>query len=212
MAAVDPLALRQALGTFVTGVTIVTARGPGGQPVGLTVSSFNSVSLDPPLVLWSLALKSASLPFFREARAWAVHVLAVGQEDVSARFATPGADRFAGLALTDGPEGAPQLPHFAARFGCEATFEYEGGDHAIFVGHVDNLQRREAEPLVYHGGRYGRVREDDQRIGLFSEERGGIVLTASGRAMLEELRDALARSAVAGAGDRALLGDIAGRV
>ena len=206
MTAVDPLALRQALGTFVTGVTIVTARDPGGQPVGLTVSSFNSVSLDPPLVLWSLSLKSASLPSFREARSWAVHVLSAGQEEMSARFAIPGADRFAGLDIMDGPEGAPQLPDFAARFGCEATFEYEGGDHAIFVGHVENLQRREAEPLVYHGGRYGRVQrpaDDAGRpalkrladLGLVELRSGGFAFTEQGRMLLGDLRDGLARLA-----------------
>ena len=204
MTAIDPLSFRQALGTFVTGVTIVTARDPGGQPIGLTVSSFNSVSLDPPLVLWSLSLKSASLPSFREAKSWAVHVLCAGQEDISARFATPGADRFAGLTVEDGPEGAPQLPEFAARFGCEATFEYEGGDHAIFVGHVENLQRRDAEPLVYHGGRYGRVRQSGEDwaqpalkrladTGFLELTPGGFRLTPEGRAMLGDLRDGLAQ-------------------
>lgn len=204
MTAIDPQSFRQALGTFVTGVTIVTARAPDGQPIGLTVSSFNSVSLDPPLVLWSLSLKSASLPSFREARSWAVHVLSVGQEEISARFATPGADRFAGLDIGDGPEGAPQLPEFAARFGCEATFEYEGGDHAIFVGHVENLQRRDAEPLVYHGGRYGRVRQPAEDLSKPALKRladtgflelipGGFQLTDEGRTMLGDLRDGLAR-------------------
>ncbi|WP_118857462.1 flavin reductase family protein [Sphingomonas mesophila] len=208
MTAVDPLALRQALGSFVTGVTIVTARDPAGEPVGLTVSSFNSVSLDPPLVLWSLSLKSASLPSFREARSWAVHVLSAGQEAMSARFATPGADRFADLALADGPEGAPQLPDFAARFGCAATFEYEGGDHAIFVGHVADLQRREAEPLVYHGGRYGRVAgAAEQETALFREEGGLLALTADGRGLIAELRDALAAGRLAEE-DRALLADL----
>ena len=204
MTAIDPHTFRQALGTFVTGVTIVTARAPNGEPIGLTVSSFNSVSLDPPLVLWSLSLKSASLPAFREARSWAVHVLSAGQEEMSARFATPGADRFAGLTVEDGPEGAPQLPDFAARFGCEATFEYEGGDHAIFVGHVENLQRREAEPLVYHGGRYGRVRQSGEDLakpalkrladtGFLELRPGGFQLTPEGRAMLGDLRDGLSR-------------------
>ncbi|QIK95686.1 flavin reductase family protein [Sphingomonas sp. HDW15A] len=224
MTAIDPQSFRQALGTFVTGVTIVTARAPDGQPIGLTVSSFNSVSLDPPLVLWSLALKSASLPSFREARSWAVHVLSVGQEEISARFATPGADRFAGLEFEDGPEGAPQLPEFAARFGCEATFEYEGGDHAIFVGHVENLQRRDAEPLVYHGGRYGRVRQPADDLGQPALKRladtgflelvpGGFQLTEIGRAMLGDLRAGLARWKEGPGlnipeGDRRLLADL----
>ncbi len=109
MSEIDTQVFRAALGSFVTGVTIVTARDPDGRPVGLTVNSFNSVSLDPPLVLWSLSLKSGSLPSFREARGWAVHVLAAGQEDMSARFARPGEDKFDDLDLCDGPEGAPAL-------------------------------------------------------------------------------------------------------
>ena len=224
MNAIDPQSFRQALGSFVTGVTIVTARAPDGQPIGLTVSSFNSVSLDPPLVLWSLSLKSASLPSFREARSWAVHVLSAGQEEMSARFATPGADRFAGLDVSDGPEGAPQLPDFAARFGCEATFEYEGGDHAIFVGHVENLQRRDAEPLVYHGGRYGRVQSATEGLaqpalkrladlGVLKLVPGGFCLTDEGRTLLGEFRDSLRQWAgtcgiAIPEADRSLLGEI----
>jgi flavin reductase (DIM6/NTAB) family NADH-FMN oxidoreductase RutF len=204
MSEIDARIFRDALGTFVTGVTIVTARAPDGEPVGLTVNSFNSVSLDPPLVLWSLALRAASLPSFREAKSWAVHVLAAGQEEMSGRFAAPGADRFAGLDINDGPEGAPLLPGFAARFGCEATFEYEGGDHAIFVGHVVDLQSRDAEPLVYHGGRYSRVAG-----GLFSEDGDGLKLTTDGRAQLAALADALSRSKVVDDADRALLDRLA---
>jgi flavin reductase (DIM6/NTAB) family NADH-FMN oxidoreductase RutF len=200
MSEIDVHNFRRALGSFVTGVTIVTARGPGGEPVGLTVNSFNSVSLDPPLVLWSLALRATSLPSFREAKSWAVHVLAAGQEEMSARFATPGADRFCGLDLRDGPEGAPQLPGFAARFGCEATFEYEGGDHAIFVGHVVDLQLRDAEPLVFHGGRYSRVGG-----GLFSEEDGVITLTADGRAQIELLVERINAGVPLRQADQALL-------
>ena len=153
----DRDAFRNALGTFVTGVTIVTARDGGGNPAGLTANSFNSVSLDPPMVLWSLSLASGSLPVFREAESWAVHVLAADQQAMSNRFATPGADKFAGLDLADGPEGAPLIEGCAARFGCSARFEYEGGDHAIFLGEVVDFDRSEAEPLIYHGGRYGRV-------------------------------------------------------
>ena len=222
MTAIDPISFRQALGTFVTGVTIVTARGPDGEPVGLTVSSFNSVSLDPPLVLWSLSLKSASLPSFREARSWAVHVLSAGQEDMSARFAVPGPGKFDGLDLSDGPEGAPQLPDFAARFGCEATFEYEGGDHAIFVGHVENLQRRDAEPLVYHGGKYGRVQRGPGEMaqpalkrladmGVLDLTADGFALTDGGRELLGDLRSSLSQwgpTLEVPDEDRRLLGDL----
>ena len=154
---IDKKAFRNALGNFVTGVTIVTARDEEGRPVGLTANSFNSVSLDPPMVLWSLALDSANLPAFRNAKGWAVHILASDQEDLSNRFASRGADKFAGLDVEDGPEGAPFIPGCSARFGCKATFEYEGGDHAIFVGEVIQFDQRDAAPLIFHGGRYGRV-------------------------------------------------------
>ena len=154
---IDQSAFRDALGTFVTGVAIVTAYDAEGEPTGLTANSFNSVSLDPPMVLWSLSLGSRNLPVFRTARAWAVHILAADQQELSNRFASRGADKFGGLNCGDGPEGAPRLEGCAARFGCTARFEYEGGDHAIFLGEVVDFERTPAEPLIYHGGRYGRV-------------------------------------------------------
>lgn len=156
---IDKKEFRNALGAFVTGVTIVTTRDAEGRPVGLTANSFNSVSLDPPLVLFSLALDSANLPAFRQAESWAVHILSVDQQDLSNRFASRGADKFSGLDFADGPEGAPLLPGCTARFGCKATFEYEGGDHAIFVGEVIDFTKSDSLPLAYHGGRYSHVRE-----------------------------------------------------
>lgn len=179
----------------MTGVTIVTARAPGGSPVGLTANSFNSVSLDPPMVLWSLSLGSASLPAFREADSWAVHVLAADQQAMSDRFATRGADKFDGLAIADGPEGAPLIEGCAARFGCQARFEYEGGDHAIFLGEVVDFHRTEVEPLIYHGGRYGRVMPSEAQdhaelvgMGLIRDTADGWELTEAGAAQLELLR------------------------
>lgn len=192
----DPLAFRNALGSFATGVTIVTARDASGAPVGLTANSFNSVSLDPPMVLWSLSLHSGSLPVFRDAENWAVHILAADQQPMSDRFATPGVDKFYGLALDDGPEGAPRIEGCAARFGCRARFEYEGGDHAIFLGEVIDFDRREAEPLIYHGGQYGRIMRaptgaDLEREGLAEDSGDGLALTERGR----DLREALERIA-----------------
>ena len=153
----DPFAFRQALGAFVTGVTIVTTCDASGQPAGLTANSFNSVSLDPPMVLWSLALDSSNLDAFRHAPFWAVHVLAAGQEDLSAQFARREADKFEGVASTAGPGGIPLLDGYAARFVCRAAFEYEGGDHAIFLGKVESYERTGLAPLVYHQGRYAGV-------------------------------------------------------
>ena len=193
----DPQAFRDALGSFVTGVTIVTARDEAGRPYGLTANSFNSVSLDPPMVLWSLSLRSGSLPVFRDADNWAVHVLAADQQAMSDRFARPGDGKFAGVEDVDGPEGAPLLAGYAARFGCRARFEYEGGDHAIFLGEVVDFDRREADPLIYHGGRYGRVMrapngEDLEREGLAERAGTGLSLTASGVDLLAAL-EALAK-------------------
>ena len=188
----DPQAFRDALGSFVTGVTIVTARDEAGRPYGLTANSFNSVSLDPPMVLWSLSQRSGSLPVFRDADNWAVHVLAADQQAMSDRFARPGDGKFAGVEDVDGPEGAPLLAGYAARFGCRARFEYEGGDHAIFLGEVVDFDRREADPLIYHGGRYGRVMraptgEDLEREGLAERAGTGLSLTASGADLLAAL-------------------------
>ncbi|MBX7526079.1 flavin reductase family protein [Qipengyuania vesicularis] len=188
----DPHAFRNALGSFATGVTIVTARDGEGRPVGLTANSFNSVSLDPPMVLWSLSLHSGSLPVFRDAERWAVHVLAADQQAMSDRFATPAIDKFEGLSLADGPEGAPLIEGCAARFGCRARFEYEGGDHAIFLGEVIEFDRREAEPLIYHGGQYGRIMRapsgaDLEREGLAEDTAEGLSLTDRGRELFAAL-------------------------
>ena len=196
---IDQSAFRDALGTFVTGVTIVTTYDGEGRPTGLTANSFNSVSLDPPMVLWSLSLGSRNLPVFRNAKAWAVHVLAADQQSLSNRFASRGADKFGDLDCGDGPEGAPRLQGCAARFGCTAKFEYEGGDHAIFLGEVVDFERTSAEPLIYHGGRYGRVMPDGEPAsdtakaqlvsdGLIVQGGEGWRLTSAGRAQLQLLR------------------------
>ena len=145
---------RAALGTFTTGVTIVTTRNPAGEDIGLTANSFNSVSLDPPMVLWSLARKSLSLPAFLESGYFAVHVLAASQEDLSVTFATRGADKFAGLAVTRGTGGIPLIPGCSALFQCRTAFNYEGGDHVIFVGEVQEFEHFNRTPLVFHSGRY----------------------------------------------------------
>jgi 3-hydroxy-9,10-secoandrosta-1,3,5(10)-triene-9,17-dione monooxygenase reductase component len=168
--AVDPRAFRDALGSFVTGVTIVTTRGAGGTDIGLTANSFNSVSLDPPMVLWSLALSSSNLPAFRTAQWWAVHILASEQETLSARFAQRSDQKFAGLAVSRGPGDIPLLEGCAARFICRQAYEYEGGDHAIFVGQVLEFDRAGRPPLIYHEGRYGRVIAEAQDLGTAAAE------------------------------------------
>ena len=156
-AALDARAFRAALGAFVTGVTIITTADAAGAPAGLTANSFNSVSLDPPLVLFSLGLDSTSLDAFRQAKFWAVHVLSSGQEALSNKFAKKEGNKFLDVAYGKGPGGIPLLEGFAARFVCRAAFEYEGGDHAIFLGEVMEFDQAGLPPLIYHQGRYGGV-------------------------------------------------------
>ena len=145
---------RNALGAFTTGVTIVTTRDAAGHDVGLTVNSFNSVSLAPPLVLWSLARSSGSLAAFVEAEFFAVHILGAKQEALSNRFAQRGADKFAGIALARGHGGVPLLDGCAARFECRTAYRHEGGDHEIFVGEVLTFEHFDAPPLVFQKGSY----------------------------------------------------------
>ena len=146
---------RAALGMFATGVTIVTARGAGGEPVGLTANSFNSVSLAPPLVLWSLARSAGSMPHFERGSHYAINILASDQRELAERFAGKAEDRFAGLDFREGSGGAPILEGSAAVFECFNRSRYEEGDHVIFVGEVERCTSREgAQPLIFHGGRY----------------------------------------------------------
>jgi 3-hydroxy-9,10-secoandrosta-1,3,5(10)-triene-9,17-dione monooxygenase reductase component len=147
---------RRALGRFATGVTIVTTRDAAGKDVGLTANSFSSVSLDPPMVLWSLSRRSLSLPAFMQAEHFAVHVLASDQDELASRFATRGADKFAGLILQRGQDDIALLADCAARFQCRSTIKHEGGDHVIFVGEVLHFDHTERPPLIFHGGRYVR--------------------------------------------------------
>jgi 3-hydroxy-9,10-secoandrosta-1,3,5(10)-triene-9,17-dione monooxygenase reductase component len=145
---------RNALGAFATGVTVVTTRSAEGADVGLTANSFNSVSLDPPMVLWSLAKASRALPVFVGSGFFAVHVLAADHEEISARFSRPGADKFAGLDIERGLGDTPLLRQFSARFQCRTEFQYEGGDHVIFVGRVEAFHHTDTRPLVFHAGKY----------------------------------------------------------
>ncbi len=146
---------RAALGMFATGVTIVTARNDQGEPVGLTASSFNSVSLDPPLVLWSLGQAAGSMAAFANGRHYAIHVLAADQKDLAERFAARGVDRWAGVDYTLGVGGAPLLAGCVATFECFNRSQYTEGDHVIFVGEVERCTRQpSASPLLYHGGRF----------------------------------------------------------
>ena len=146
---------RAALGTFATGVTIVTACDAAAQPVGITANSFNSVSLAPPLVLWSLARVAGSMPAFERGSHYAINILAADQHALALRFSAKAIDRFAGVPFKIGPSGAPVLDGAAAVFECFNRSRYEEGDHVIFVGEVERCAHRPgAQPLIFHGGRY----------------------------------------------------------
>lgn len=150
----DSRHLRTALGRFTTGVTIVTCADEEGRFVGLTANSFNSLSLEPPLVLWSLRQTSPSLGAFLAAPRFAVNVLAEAQVDLSRRFASPVADRFAEGAWALGDHGAPVLAGCAAVFECERVGEQAAGDHRLFIGRVLACTESALPPLVFQGGHY----------------------------------------------------------
>lgn len=152
-ATVDPRELRNALGSFATGVAIVTT-SEGDHDVGMTINSFNSVSLDPPLVLWSLAKSSASLPIFTNSGYFAIHILSADQQDLSQKFATRGIDKFADVAIERGEGNVPIIQGCSAVFHCKTSYKYEGGDHEIFVGEVLKFEHFEKSPLVFHAGKY----------------------------------------------------------
>ena len=146
---------RTALGMFATGVTIVTARTAAGELVGLTANSFNSVSLNPPLVLWSLSKMAGSMAAFSTGSHYAINILAADQKDLAQRFATRREDRWSGVEFTEGTAGAPLLSGAAASFECFNRSQYQEGDHTIFVGEVERCERREGiSPLLYHGGKF----------------------------------------------------------
>lgn len=145
---------RHALAQFATGVTIVTTRAADGAPAGLTVNSFNSVSLAPPLILWSLSLKAGSLAAFRDCTSYAINVLAAHQLDVAKRFASRGVDRFAGVAWHAGPLDLPVINGSVATLIARNRNQYLEGDHVIFVGEVTQFDVPGGAPLVFHDGRY----------------------------------------------------------
>lgn len=161
-AGLDPRQFRDALGAFATGVTIITTRDAAGQPIGVTANSYNSVSLDPPLILWSLARTSRSFDAFMQAESFAVHVLCEAQEDLAMRFASRGEDKFAGLAVDNEHGGAPLLPGCSTRLECTTHARHDGGDHVIFVGEVKRFDSIRQEPLLFHHGRFARLAPVDE--------------------------------------------------
>lgn len=155
-----PAALRQSLGCFPSGVTVVTARAADGRPVGLTVNSFASLSLEPPLLLWSLANRSPNRQTFRQATHFAIHVLAAHQGDTALQFANSRLpDKFQGVAMQPPlwAEAPPLLADSHALFLCESRDAIESGDHTLFIGRVQQHSRGAGAPLLFYRGQFGEL-------------------------------------------------------
>ncbi len=146
---------RDALAQFATGVTVIAARRPDGRYAGFTANSFNSVSLDPPLVVWSLNRRAENLAAFENAERYAINVLAHDQIELARKFSRPHADRFDGVSFRLGAADAPLIEGCIAWFECRHHAMHRAGDHMLFIGHVETCERRNGVGLVFHHGRYG---------------------------------------------------------
>jgi flavin reductase (DIM6/NTAB) family NADH-FMN oxidoreductase RutF len=156
----DSRRFRDALGQFPTGVTIVTTVTAAGERLGMTISSFNSLSLDPPLVLFSIVKQAHSFAAWQQAERYAVNVLSENQEELSNRFARTKGEKWVGQTVLDGKTGVPLLPNAVIAFECEAYARHDGGDHEIFIGRVVEMHENRAkrgQPLVFCGGQYRRL-------------------------------------------------------
>ncbi|GAB3479150.1 flavin reductase family protein [Polaromonas eurypsychrophila] len=151
---IDPLDLRRAFGRFGTGVTVITTRTFDGTRLGVTANSFNTVSLEPPIVLWSLASKSPNLEHYKSAGRFVVNVLALDQIELSSRFSRPSADKFAGVAYSDGVAGLPVLEGCTASIECVVINNHVVGDHVLFLGRVEKYTYQDMAPLLFCNGKY----------------------------------------------------------
>lgn len=145
---------RRALSRFATGVAVMTTTQNDGTPAGVTVNSFSSVSLEPPLILWSLALHSSVFIHFENGARFGVNILASSQTELSRRFSTRSPDRFAGVSWSLGAAGVPLLVNALATFECAVEARHPAGDHMIFIGRVLDYDDTAGEPLVFHSGAY----------------------------------------------------------
>ena len=162
--AIDPMELRRCLGSFVTGVTVITVLDESGAPIGMTANSFNSVSLDPPLIVWSLRTNARTFPVYSTAKRFVVNILSEEQVDISNRFAKSGADRFEGVAITAGIDGVPLIDGCAAHLECRTEATYPGGDHLLFLGRVERIVGSARKPLAFGAGKYMVVHPYDNSM------------------------------------------------
>jgi flavin reductase (DIM6/NTAB) family NADH-FMN oxidoreductase RutF/DNA-binding IclR family transcriptional regulator len=175
----DSRDLRRVLGTFVTGVTVVTTTDNEGRFHGVTANSFSSVSLDPPLILWSQAVKSHSHPAFFKAESFAVNILAESQIELSNRFAKSSDEKFAGIDVDIGSDAVPLLRGCSARLQCRVVSRVPGGDHTIYVGEVHAIDRAERKPLVFGNGQYLLTVPHDLADSALSPDRKQTQLAAT---------------------------------
>ena len=162
----EPQRLRHAFGKFATGVTIVTTVDAQGRAIGVTANSFSSLSLDPPLLLWSIARSSANYAVFLQAEHFAVHVLDHSQAALSRQFSAKGINRFEGVPIESGRGGCPLLRDYHVRFECSATERHTGGDHLIMVGRILDIEQRSGKPLLFYGGRLTRLHDEADQVGV----------------------------------------------
>ena len=187
--AIDSAELRRCLGSFVTGVTVITVLDDAGNPIGMTANSFNSVSLDPPLIVWSLRTNARTFPVYSKAKRFVVNILSEEQVEVSNRFAKSGPDRFDGVAITPGIDGLPLIDGCSAYLECHTEATYPGGDHLLFLGRVERIVGSARKPLAFGAGKYMVVHPYDN--GADTGEGSGNVATLNAvhlaRPILEDL-------------------------
>jgi flavin reductase (DIM6/NTAB) family NADH-FMN oxidoreductase RutF/DNA-binding IclR family transcriptional regulator len=163
--AIDSAELRRCLGAFVTGVTVITTLDDEGRAYGMTANSFNSVSLDPPLIVWSIRTNASSFAVYSKARRFVVNILSEDQIDISNRFAKSGPDRFDGVATSPGIDGLPLIDACAAQLECRTEATYPGGDHLLFLGRVERIVGSARKPLAFGAGKYMVVHPYDSGAG-----------------------------------------------
>jgi 3-hydroxy-9,10-secoandrosta-1,3,5(10)-triene-9,17-dione monooxygenase reductase component len=157
--AIDPRELRNTMGLFATGVTVITTKDSTEKPFGLTANAFSSLSLDPPLLLVCVDKKVDCYACFDESKVFVVNFLAREQEELSTRFATKGIEKFEGVSYTLGSLGVPLLDGALAHLECKVAASYEGGDHTIYTGEVQTIATADVKPLLFYQGKYRSLAE-----------------------------------------------------
>lgn len=183
---IDRRALRDAFGSFMTGVTVVTTRDANGQPLGFTANSFSSVSLDPPLLLVSIARTSSNYAAFTTAPAFAVNILSEGQKEVSNTFARPVEDRFGAVYWRASANGSPLISNVSAWFDCTLHHCVEAGDHAILIGRVEGFEATSAPGLGYYRGSYFTPAETGTLLATGPEVVVSAVIERDGHVLLQD--------------------------